>query len=96
NGHVARIIDQVAPDVRNRLDELKRIELDRLRKLAMKEHRLEEEIEAEQKSHGDGAYDVVNDDDNSDLESGRRWRTATSTNKRKSQVPKRLLGLYHF
>ncbi|XP_075675953.1 nucleobindin-2-like isoform X2 [Dermatophagoides pteronyssinus] len=53
NGHVSRIIDQVAPDVRNRLDELKRIELDRLRKLAMKEHRLEEEIAAEQKSHGD-------------------------------------------
>ncbi|XP_046918574.2 nucleobindin-2 isoform X2 [Dermatophagoides farinae] len=53
NGHVARIIDQVAPDVRNRLDELKRIELDRLRKLAMKEHRLEEEMAAAQKSHGD-------------------------------------------
>ncbi|XP_027200660.2 nucleobindin-2-like isoform X1 [Dermatophagoides pteronyssinus] len=90
NGHVSRIIDQVAPDVRNRLDELKRIELDRLRKLAMKEHRLEEEIAAEQKSHGDGAYVDDNDDDNNDVESGRRWRT-TTTNKRKSQIPNKLL-----
>lgn len=51
SGHVARHIESVAPDVRNRLDELKRIELDRLRKLAMKEHELEEEIERE--SHDD-------------------------------------------
>lgn len=61
----------------------------------MKEHRLEEEIAAEQKSHGDGAYVDDNDDDNNDVESGRRWRT-TTTNKRKSQIPNKLLGLYHF
>lgn len=68
-------------DVRNRLDELKRVELERLRKLAMKEHKLE--LEMEQQQHGDGAY--------VDLESGRRWRT--TTNNRKVQIPSQLLGL---
>ena len=56
--------------MRSRLDELKRIELDRLRKLAMKEHKLEEEMEH-------GAYNQEID--------GRRWRTfgASSTNNQK-------------
>lgn len=59
---MARHIETVAPNVRNQLDELKRIELERLRKLAMQEHKLEEEMQ-------NGAYDE---------ESGRRWRTVTN------------------
>ena len=51
----------VAPQVRNRLDELKRIEMDRLRKLAMKEHNLELQMQSEH----DGAYE----------QDGRKWRT---------------------
>ena len=43
DGSVAEMIQQVAPNIRSRLDELKRIELDRLRKLALKKHKLEED-----------------------------------------------------
>ncbi|UXI22025.1 Aminopeptidase N precursor [Sarcoptes scabiei] len=74
SGHVAGIIDQVAPEIRSRLDELKRVEMERLRKLLAREHKLEEEMEDEQHRQkiGDGSYD---------LESGRRWRTVISHNK---------------
>ena len=57
----------VAPHVRNRLDELKRIEMDRLRKLAMKEHNLELQMQNE---HSDGAYE----------KDGRKWRTVSKGN----------------
>ncbi|KAI2800418.1 Nucleobindin-2 [Blomia tropicalis] len=63
SGHVARHIESVAPDVRNRLDELKRIELDRLRKLAMKEHELEEEIERESHDGNERRWRTTKDSD---------------------------------
>lgn len=82
NGHVSQQIASVAPEVRNKLDELKRIELDRLRKLAMKEHELEEEIAREQ--HGN----------DNDIDENRRWRSIRSgrTNSRSMQPTKQLLG----
>lgn len=64
----------MAPGVRNKLDELKRIEMDRLRKLAMQEHQLEEQMERESHGNNNELYDEEN----------RRWRTmgskASSTN----------------
>ena len=73
----------MAPDVRNRLDELKRIELDRLRKLAMREHQLEVEMAREQ--HGG---------DGNDLD-GRRWRTVLGGhNNINKNIPANLLGPY--
>lgn len=44
SGMIAQQLDLVGHQVRNKLDELKRVELDRLRKLARKEHELEEKL----------------------------------------------------
>ncbi|KAI7690783.1 Nucleobindin-2 [Sarcoptes scabiei] len=59
SGHVAGIIDQVAPEIRSRLDELKRVEMERLRKLLAREHKLEEEMEDEQHRQKIGDDDSV-------------------------------------
>lgn len=42
SGAIAKELNFVSHNVRNKLDELKRIELDRLRKLAKKEHDIEQ------------------------------------------------------
>lgn len=83
DGHVARQIEIVAPQLRNRLDELKRIEIDRLRKLTMKEHKLEEEMAREKH----GAY-------NEDDESGRKWRTFGGNHQPTKHAPLGTVTLY--
>lgn len=75
---MARQIEVISPEVRSKLDELKRIELERLRKLTMKEHQLELEMEHEQKGES-------LDDNNVD---GRRWRTiGQKTKKSPMHIP---------